>query len=950
MATIDSSIQLTDNFTNVLNHVLDSVNLTISAMEDLSSTMDSPLDTASLEAARDSINQATMAAHQLSEAIQNVGRNSSPDLPTPTWNSDTGIEIFNTSGFERYQQEIESVNQMMTALRLNQEALTQNATYSNILPPQAANDMANLNTRIQGIAQRVQQISARPIDTVTPQELNELESLREQLNRALNLQRDIDNAVDNMDVEAANRAYLELTRTVGNTERMLRDNTSEQQNFNEEVRNGQSEMEKLGGFIQKAVGAFIGLQTIKGAINLSDEMSSLTGRLSMIDIGNNTVAEESVQALSDNTVDIPVNVETDSIDQSQKMLEMTYQAAQNAGGSLQGMADVIARFGNNAGDAFDSTEQVVQFSELVQKQMTIAGASTEEASNAMLQLSQALGSGVLRGDELNSIFEQAPNLIQGIADYLDVPIGQIREMASEGQLSADVVKNSILQSADEINKNFKAIPKTWDMVAESAKNTAVMAIQPILGEISNAASAVYDQVGEIGNSGVIQQLAGQFTPIIPAVLQIVQTVVGMIPKVASVISPIITIVQNIVNFIVANIPTINNIISLVVGALINVMKVLQPILNLVMTVAQAFIDNWSIIAPVIGTIVTALAAYQAVQLAVNAAELIGKGIKIASCVAAYAHAAATGAEVSATTAETAAQYGLNSALLACPITWIIVLIVAVIALIFAVCSAIAKMTGVANTGFGVICGGIIVAIMFFKNLGLFIANFAIAVWNSIKNIGKWFVNLGQSALAVIQNIGAWLQNVFFGLVAVVQTVGDNIGAVFNNAWVFVQTGFWKLVDGLMQGLKGLAEFANNVLIWTGLNVDTSGFDFAKDKISELNDQYREFKDVGAAWDEGLHTVEYKDVSQPWEDNPIDWKGEWEKGINTFDVFQDGWAEDAFNSGAAWGDGAMDKIDSLLKGGLDSLLPSTDNYGGLADYETTSNISDIAKAQIQSRIR
>ena len=92
--------------------------------------------------------------------------------------------------------------------------------------------------------------------------------------------------------------------------------------------------------------------------------------------------------------------------------------------------------------------------------MTIAGASTQEAANAELQLSQALGSGVLRGDELNSIFEQAPNLIQNIADYLDVPIGKIREMAADGELSADVVKAAIFSAADDINSKFNEMPMT----------------------------------------------------------------------------------------------------------------------------------------------------------------------------------------------------------------------------------------------------------------------------------------------------------------------------------------------------------------------------------------------------------------------------------------------------------------------------------------------------------
>ena len=181
------------------------------------------------------------------------------------------------------------------------------------------------------------------------------------------------------------------------------------------VHNRQNE---LTNTIKNAVLAFVSIQSVGKALNISDELVQTTSRLNMMN---------------------------DGLQSTQELVNMVYAAAQDARGSFSEMADVVARFGNNAGDAFGSSEEVVAFADLIQKQMTIAGASTQEASNAMLQLSQALGSGVLRGDELNSIFEQAPNLIQSIADYLDVPIGKIREMAADGELSADVVKAAILQ-------------------------------------------------------------------------------------------------------------------------------------------------------------------------------------------------------------------------------------------------------------------------------------------------------------------------------------------------------------------------------------------------------------------------------------------------------------------------------------------------------------------------
>ncbi|NLY79825.1 MAG: tape measure protein, partial [Lysinibacillus sp.] len=156
----------------------------------------------------------------------------------------------------------------------------------------------------------------------------------------------------------------------------------------------------------------------------------------------------------------------------------------------------VAKLGNNAASAFTSSEEIVDFAELVQKQFTIAGASAIEASNASLQMTQALGSGVLRGDELNSIFEQAPNLIQNIADYLEVPIGSIREMATEGKLTADIVVASMFAAADEINHKFESMPKTWGDVWTQMSNDAQKKMQSVshrINDFINSANFLYLQ-------------------------------------------------------------------------------------------------------------------------------------------------------------------------------------------------------------------------------------------------------------------------------------------------------------------------------------------------------------------------------------------------------------------------------------------------------------------------
>ena len=150
-----------------------------------------------------------------------------------------------------------------------------------------------------------------------------------------------------------------------------------------------------------------------------------------------------------------------------------------------------------AKDAFSSNEELIDFAELINKQFTISGAEASQIDAAMLQLTQAMGSGVLRGEELNSIFEQAPTIVQTIADYLNVSIGKIREMASEGKITSTVVKNAMLASADEINAKFESMPMAFAQVWELAKNIALETFAPIITTIGEAAQWIYDNWSNI---------------------------------------------------------------------------------------------------------------------------------------------------------------------------------------------------------------------------------------------------------------------------------------------------------------------------------------------------------------------------------------------------------------------------------------------------------------------
>jgi tape measure domain-containing protein len=263
------------------------------------------------------------------------------------------------------------------------------------------------------------------------------------------------------EIAQATVAAEEFNQTMQQASSPINDNIRRQEQFNQSLQNGASESSNLVSAIKRTAGAYLSIQTAGKILEMSDEITQTTSRLNMMNDGLQSTAD---------------------------LYNMVYVAANDARGSLGDMASVVARFGNNAKDAFSSSAEVVQFANLVQKQMTIAGASTQEAANAELQLSQALGSGVLRGDELNSIFEQAPNLIQNIADYLDVPIGKIRSMAQDGELSADVVKQAVFAATDEINANFESMPMTWGQMWTVFQNNATMAFQPVLQRLNDLAN------------------------------------------------------------------------------------------------------------------------------------------------------------------------------------------------------------------------------------------------------------------------------------------------------------------------------------------------------------------------------------------------------------------------------------------------------------------------------
>lgn len=696
------------------------------------------------------------------------------------------------------------------------------------------------------------------------------------INKALNLvlssfeatQRASGKAINTASITSARAELGRANAQIEKMERNLQDCGNQQDNLNKRISTGTN---KAGGFLSKIKGiaaTYLGMQGISMMTNLSDTLTSNEARLSLIVDDGGSVEE---------------------------LQQKIYASAQSARASYTDTMATVAKLGLVAGKAFDSNDEMIKFSELVNKNFVVGGASSSEQSSAMYQLTQALGSGRLQGDEYRSIIENAPLLAKSIEDYMrnvQGVQGTMKEWAAEGLLTADVIKAAVFQSADEVEARFEQMPMTWSQVWTSIKNQATKALDPVLKKINELANNTKVQKG-------------------------LTKMIGALALMASIALDVFGVICDIYNFIA---------------------------------------ENWSVIGPIVMGIVTALLLYKAVTIAITVVE----GIR---AVATGILAAAQMLQSGATFAATAAQHGLNAALWACPITWIIALIlvlIVIVAIFFEqVVGAIWWLGALfKNVGLWIAnCG--IAAWEVIKNVGLWFANLGLSIWTVIKNIGLWFANLGMSVWAIIKNTGLWFANLGMGIWNVLKAACSNVGTAFKNAWISIQIGFWSMLDAIMQGLKSLAEKANKCLGWMGVNIDTSGLDFASKKIDELNSKKESYTSISDAWAEGFSTFQYDSVSEAyntydygsvadaWNTNDIDWSKVGE-GFNTFDTFQEGWGSEAYSAGAEIGKNIKDSVGNALS--LDNITKQfgldtteTDYSGVLGNIgDDTSSIASSTK--------
>ncbi|MDL0414602.1 tape measure protein [Clostridioides difficile] len=593
------------------------------------------------------------------------------------------------------------------------------------------------------------QTSIRIFDGMTPAFRHMTNAMNIVLSSFEQLQRTSSNAIDANSIRTAREELARAEAGFDRLEQQIREADGQQRRLNEDINKGTSSTDRLVGSAKKLAGAYLSIRTLGGLGNLSDQMTSTNARLNMINDGQ----------LSDGGLN-----------------KMIFQSAERSRASYLDTAKIVSRIGMNAGKAFSSTKEIVGFAEQLNKKFVIAGASTEEMSSALLQLTQGLGSGVLRGEELNAVFESAPNIIQSIADYLDVDIGKIRGMASEGMLTADIVKNSLLAAAEQTNVEFEKMPYTFSQIWTSIKNNAIMIFGVIQKKIEQSMSSK-------GFRTFIDNFIDSLYVLGAVAFSIFNGIISILGSPAF---------QSFSNTMIVGISLISQALGWIVAQALNL--------------ANIFAQNWSIIGPIIAGVVGILGTYLIALGSIWLWETLCKISKNALAIASAIHALAVHAELTETQMATVAQWGLNAAILACPIFWIVAGIIALVAVLFVGVAIFNHFAGTSVSAIGIVAGAISVAAAFVGNLfiatGNLIIDIVALIYNSLANFAEFFANFLDDPIGSVIRAVSRMADAVLGIL---RSIASAIDTIFGSNLANAVSGWQDKLQGWTDKVAGEAK-------------------------------------------------------------------------------------------------------------------------------------------------
>lgn len=506
-------------------------------------------------------------------------------------------------------------------------------------------------------------------------------------------------------IDQSTRAQDRFNRASQSGTTLISQASSAQDRFNASVQNGARHTNAMLTNLKGIVGAYISLMGLRAGMNASDDYISTQARLKLINDDSQTDAQ---------------------------LQGKIFAAADRARGNYSVMANSAGKLGLLAGDAFTGNNEIIRFTELMQKSFKVGGSSTMEQQSGMYQLTQAMAAGKLQGDEFRSIMENAPMLASAIADFTGKSKGELKKMSAEGTITADIIKGALFNAADDINSKFATMPMTFGDVFNKVKNNALQAFGPMIERISSMLNS-------------------------PGGTTFINNVSASIERAAFVADKLLTLVSGIYGFISSN---------------------WGMIVPIVMGVASAFL--------LYNTILRINAFWTGVTAA---ADLVSSSMKAAK-------ARVTLAATSATAAETAAQWGLNSALLASPITWFILAIITLISIFYIAIAAINHFAGTSISATGLIAGAFMAAGAFIMNIILavlkIILNSFAVIWNFIATFAEFFANVFVDPVGAIVRLFAGLGD---SVLEILETIASAIDTVFGS-------NLSNAVNGWRGGLKG----------------------------------------------------------------------------------------------------------------------------------------------------
>ncbi|HBG6028855.1 TPA: tape measure protein [Clostridioides difficile] len=723
------------------------------------------------------------------------------------------------------------------------------------------------------------QTSIRIFDGMTPAFRHMTTAMNIVLSSFEQLQRTSSNAVNANSIIRAREELARAEAGFDRLERQIRESDNQQRKLNEDINKGASSTDRLVGSAKKLAATYLGIRTLGGLGNLSDQMTSTNARLGMINDGQQS--------------DAGLN-------------KMIFQSAERSRASYLDTAKIVSRIGMNAGKAFSSTREIVSFAEQLNKKFVIAGASTEEMNSALLQLTQGLGSGVLRGEELNAVFESAPNIIQSIADYLNVDIEKIRGMASEGMLTADIVKNSLLAAAEQTNAEFEKMPYTFNQIWTSIKNNAVMIFGVIQKKIEQSMSSK-------GFRTFIDNFIDSLYVLGNVAYNIFNGIISILGSPAF---------QSFSNTMIVGISLISQALGWIITQALNV--------------ANVFAQNWSIIAPIVYGVIAAIAIYSLALAGMWLWEKLVAASKFAMMFAQMLLNTKTLAGYAYLIKYAAGQWIANEAMLACPIFWIVAGILAFIVVVFVAVAAVNKFAGTNLTALGVIVGAVFAAVAFIQNIMIWLFNRCVDVNEGIANGWNQCVYHMKQAIAkgvifIIEKMASLNDSV--------NSAGNALGKAFIDGANIAIRGVNKLVD-LLNKIPGVDIGKVGEATFTPVKADNSTI---KKQIADLN------KWVGDAPEKiKLERMQYKDIGAEFQKgNALGTK--WQNAISNklkdkFDISK--MAEDAKKKLGL--DDLWDKKYGLGDGFGSAGLNSPLNDAAKGAKDTAGNTAKMAKTMDKSQ--